>query len=137
MSTMQPPWLPGHRFIDKIDTAGFAEVFLYHDERMDRDVAVKVRSGQVEGRSFIDEAKIVAKVSSHPNIVTIFDQGATSASQPYLIMEYCPPPNMRSGLSGQSCGSSWYWTLGLRLQEPSKPHILQAFFIETSSRPIS
>jgi hypothetical protein len=25
MSTIQPPWLPGHRFIDKIDTAGFAE----------------------------------------------------------------------------------------------------------------
>lgn len=95
MRTRQPPLLPGYRFIDLIDSGGFADVFRYHDERIDRDVAVKVLSGQVEGESFIDEAKIMAKLGSHPNIVTIFDQGATPAGQPYLIMEYCPPPNLK------------------------------------------
>jgi serine/threonine protein kinase len=95
MSTTQPPQLPGYRFVDLIDAGGFAEVFRYHDERIGRDVAVKVLSGQIEGQSFIDEARIMAKLGGHPNIVTIFDQGATPAGRPYLIMEYCPPPNLK------------------------------------------
>jgi hypothetical protein len=89
------PALPGLRCVDLIDEGGFAQVFRYHDERMERDVAVKVLRLAIESDSFVNEARIMARLSDHPHIVTIFDQGMLADGRPYLIMEYCPPPNFK------------------------------------------
>jgi len=67
----------GHyRITDKIGEGGMGEVYRAHDERLDRDVAVKVLPEAVTqdaGRlaRFETEAKAVAALN-HPNIVTIF-----------------------------------------------------------------
>ena len=64
----------GHyRIIDKIGEGGMGEVYRAHDERLDRDVAVKVIHEAVAQNAdrlarFEREAKAVAKLD-HPNIL--------------------------------------------------------------------
>ena len=68
----------GHyRIVEKIGEGGMGEVYRAHDERLDRDVAIKVLPSSVAqdrdriGR-FEREARAVAKLS-HPNILEIFE----------------------------------------------------------------
>ena len=66
----------GHyRIVEKIGEGGMGEVYRAHDEKLDRDVAIKVLPEAVTqdaGRlaRFETEAKAVAALN-HPNIVTI------------------------------------------------------------------
>jgi len=68
----------GHyRIVDKIGAGGMGEVYRAHDERLDRDVAIKVLPEEVAAdsdrlRRFEREAKAVATLS-HSNILEIFD----------------------------------------------------------------
>jgi len=67
----------GHyRIVEKIGEGGMGEVYRAHDERLDRDVAVKVLPALVAQDSeriarFEREAKAVAKLD-HPNILAIY-----------------------------------------------------------------
>jgi len=66
----------GHyRIVEKIGAGGMGEVYRAHDERLDRDVAIKVLPAEVLGdpdrlARFEREAKAVAALN-HPNIVTL------------------------------------------------------------------
>jgi len=68
----------GHyRIVEQIGTGGMGVVYRAHDERLDRDVAIKVLPEEVATdpdrlRRFEREAKAVAALS-HPNILEIFD----------------------------------------------------------------
>ena len=69
-----------------------AEVFLAHDDVLDRDVALKVMSGRYAGddefvERFRREAQSAAALS-HPNIVSIFDRGVSDDGTYYIAMEY-------------------------------------------------
>jgi serine/threonine protein kinase len=70
----------GHyRIVDKIGEGGMGEVYRARDERLDRDVAVKVLPSSVAQdperiARFEREAKAVAKLD-HPNILAIHDFG--------------------------------------------------------------
>ncbi len=71
-----------------------AEVFLAHDDVLDRDVALKVMSGRYAGddefvERFRREAQSAAALS-HPNIVSIFDRGEADDGTYYIAMEYLP-----------------------------------------------
>ena len=71
-----------------------AEVFLAHDDILDRDVALKVMSGRYAGddefvERFRREAQSAAALS-HPNIVSIFDRGEADDGTYYIAMEYLP-----------------------------------------------
>lgn len=75
-----------------------ATVYLAHDMRLDRRVALKVMHPSMASdeefvRRFIDEAKSVARLS-HPNIVAVYDQGA-DAGHVFLAMEYVPGQTLR------------------------------------------
>jgi serine/threonine protein kinase len=70
----------GHyRIVEQIGAGGMVVVYRAHDERLDRDVAIKVLPESVAqdpdrvGR-FEREAKAVAKLD-HPNILAIHDFG--------------------------------------------------------------
>ena len=71
---------------------GMASVWLATDERLDRQVAVKILSETLAhddeylGR-FRREAHVVAGLQ-HPNLVSVYDFGA--GERPYLVMEYIP-----------------------------------------------
>jgi eukaryotic-like serine/threonine-protein kinase len=71
-----------------------ADVFLAHDEVLDRDVALKLLKDEyAEDEEFIERFKREAQSAaalSHPNIVSIFDRGETEDGTYYIAMEYLP-----------------------------------------------
>lgn len=74
-----------------IGTGGMASVWVAHDPRLDRDVAIKIISDTLAlDSTFVErferEARIAASLS-HPHVVSAFDYG-TYAGRPYLVMEY-------------------------------------------------
>jgi tRNA A-37 threonylcarbamoyl transferase component Bud32 len=83
----------GYRDLIRIDQGGFAVVYRARDTRFDRTVALKVlRSDSLDERQrrrFNAECLATGRVSSHPNIVTVYDAGTTRGHRPWLAMEYC------------------------------------------------
>lgn len=98
-AAMTPPDLPGFTYLDLLGSGGFADVYLYEQQLPKRRVAVKVllteriSSGSVE--EFTAEANVMAMLSTHPAIVTIYQAGVARDGRPYLVMEYCPKPNLQ------------------------------------------
>jgi len=94
-----PPELPGFTYVDVLGSGGFADVYLYEQHLPKRRVAVKVlltermSSGSVA--EFTAEANVMAMLSTHPAIVTIYQAGVAGDGRPYLVMEYCPKPNLQ------------------------------------------
>lgn len=78
-----------YRLEEKLGEGGMGVVYRAWDERLERQVALKIlpmsqRKDRVE--RFRQEALAVARLS-HPNIVTIYDT-AQCNNQPYIVMEY-------------------------------------------------
>lgn len=94
-----PPELPGFTYVEALGTGGFADVFLYEQAMPRRRVAVKVlladRISSGAAQEFADEANVMAMLSTHPAIVTIYQAGVAGDGRPYLVMEYCPRPNLQ------------------------------------------
>lgn len=94
-----PPELPGFTYEALLGSGGFADVFLYQQVMPQRRVAVKVllteRMTRGSADAFDAEANIMARLSTHPAIVTIYQAGVSSDGRPYLVMEYCPKPNLQ------------------------------------------
>ncbi|MFS0912103.1 serine/threonine-protein kinase [Microbacterium sp. 179-I 3D2 NHS] len=94
-----PPDLPGFHYLEPLGTGGFADVFLYEQQMPRRQVAVKVlladRISSGAAQEFADEANVMAMLSTHPAIVTIYQAGVAGDGRPYLVMEYCPRPNLQ------------------------------------------
>ena len=88
-----PPNLPGFSYVRVLGSGGFADVFLYEQNLPRRPVAVKVLlagivTDQVR-QMFRAEADLMALLSSHPSILTVFQSSVSSDGRPYLVMEYC------------------------------------------------
>jgi len=69
-----------------------AEVYLAHDDVLDRDVALKIlRNQYANDEEFVErfrrEAQSAAKLS-HPNIVSIYDRGRSEDGAYYIAMEH-------------------------------------------------
>ena len=94
-----PPELPGFTYVQPLGTGGFADVFLYEQQMPRRRVAVKVliaeRISSGAAEEFTEEANVMAMLSTHPAIVTIYQAGVAGDGRPYLVMEYCPRPNLQ------------------------------------------
>jgi serine/threonine protein kinase len=93
-----PPEIPGFSYLQLLGSGGFADVFLYEQRMPKRRVAIKVLLSEAltEGarESFDAEANLMAQLSTHPSIVTIYQADISSDGRPYLAMEYCPKPNL-------------------------------------------
>ena len=77
-----------------LGSGGMADVYLAHDDILDRDVALKVMSGRyARDEEFVERFKREAQSAaalSHPNIVSIFDRGESEDGTYYIAMEYLP-----------------------------------------------
>lgn len=93
-----PPRIQGFTYISLLGSGGFSDVYLYEQDRPRRKVAVKVLLSDLktEGarRRFESEANLMAQLSSHPYIVTIFEAEVTDDGHSYLAMEYCSRPSL-------------------------------------------
>lgn len=92
------PEIPGYDYIKVLGSGGFADVYLYQQALPNRHVAIKVMlPAHVRGTSiedFRNEANLMAQLSGHPSIVTIYGAAVTPDGRPYLAMEYAPKPNL-------------------------------------------
>jgi serine/threonine protein kinase/Tol biopolymer transport system component len=89
----------GHyRIIEKIGAGGMGEVFRARDERLGRDVALKIiRPSSSDNpdhlRRFEQEARAAAALN-HPNILAIYDVGFEGDS-PYIVSELLEGKTLR------------------------------------------
>ena len=88
-----PPTLPGFSHIHVLGSGGFADVFLYEQNMPRRQVAVKVMLSEVVNdqvrQMFQAEANLMAQLSTHPSILTVYQASVSSDGRPYLVMELC------------------------------------------------
>ncbi|WP_241985497.1 serine/threonine-protein kinase [Cryobacterium sp. TMT1-21] len=93
-----PPELPGYDYVQTLGSGGFSDVFLYDQQLPRRRVAVKVLLTEQLNEStrarFVDEANLMARLSTHPSIVTIYHAGVAGDGRPYFVMEYCSGPSL-------------------------------------------
>jgi predicted ATPase/class 3 adenylate cyclase len=88
-----PPSVAGGRYAVRrfLGEGGRKRVYLAHDERLDRDVAVAIiKTDGLDARGLARvrrEAQAMARLGDHPNIVTIHDVGDDNG-QPYIISQY-------------------------------------------------
>ncbi|QNO38136.1 serine/threonine protein kinase [Protaetiibacter sp. SSC-01] len=96
--TSTPPELPGYSYVRLLGSGGFSDVFLYDQQLPRRRVAVKVllldELTPANRAAFAAEANLMAQLSAHPYIVTIYHADVASDDRPYFVMEYCSGPSL-------------------------------------------
>jgi len=89
----QPPVLPGFSYVHVLGSGGFADVFLYEQNMPRRQVAVKVMLNEVVNdqvrQMFQAEANLMAQLSAHPAILTVYQASVSADGRPFLVMELC------------------------------------------------
>ncbi|PWW64428.1 serine/threonine-protein kinase [Actinokineospora spheciospongiae] len=100
-----PPVIPGLTLGRPLGQGGFGTVFLARQDRLERDVAVKVDNrvlGTERDRErFLREARAAARLSGHPNVVNVYDAGVTADGRPYIVMELCTGGSLADVLERQ------------------------------------
>ncbi|MFK4791043.1 serine/threonine-protein kinase [Microbacterium sp. ZW T5_56] len=123
-----PPELPGYTFVELIGSGGFADVYLFEQHMPRRRVAIKVLHTDRMSRSalaeFAAEANVMAMLSTHPSIVTVYGVGQAPDGRPYLVMEYAPRPTLQAR----------YRTRPLSVAETLRVGIMIAAAVETVHR---
>jgi serine/threonine protein kinase/tetratricopeptide (TPR) repeat protein len=109
----------GHyRVVEQIGSGGMGVVYLAHDIRLDRDVALKaIRPGALNERGarerFQREALLLSKLC-HPNIAQIYDFD-TQAGLDFLIMEYVKGKTLASTLTSGPVSEEVAITIGIQV----------------------
>src|ERR1051325_10311580 len=88
-----------YRILSPIGAGGMGEVWRARDERIGRDVAVKVLPesfNQEAVKRFEQEARAAGSLS-HPGLVTIFDVG-TAGEWPYIVMGLLEGESLREAI---------------------------------------
>jgi len=99
----------GVRLIEPIARGGMGEVFRGLDDRIGREVAVKMVRGDHDdrldlARRFVDEARIAGRLQ-HPGIIPVYQLGEADDGRPYIVMRLvagpaATPERVRADLSG-------------------------------------
>src|SRR4051812_12692492 len=87
-----PPEIAGLTDPVEVGRGGFGVVYRAHDDRFEREVALKVIrepgvSDEVVAR-FARECRALGSLSGHPNIVSVYDAGQTAEDDLFLTMEF-------------------------------------------------
>jgi len=111
----------GHfQILEKIGAGGMGVVYRAHDERLDRDVALKVLpegtlADETARKRFRKEALALAKLS-HPNIGAIYDFD-TQTGVDFLAMEYIPGVTLSDRLASGPLSQKEIAHLGTQLAD--------------------
>lgn len=102
MGTANPegPEIAGYTWREFLGRGGSADVHLYRQHVPKRDVAIKVlrqQEGPRAAAAIRREANVLAQVSSHPGIVSLYATGRTDSGAPWMALEACRPPIWERG----------------------------------------
>lgn len=94
-STPGAPLEPGtcvshYRIVRMLGAGGMGTVYLAFDERLDRDVAIKVLKKQTDARArarLLREARAAAALD-HPSICAVHEVGADSLAGDFIVMQF-------------------------------------------------
>ncbi|HET6268339.1 MAG TPA: serine/threonine-protein kinase, partial [Acidobacteriota bacterium] len=117
MSLSSGTTLGPYIIIDQLGAGGMGEVYRARDNRLDRQVAVKVLPGRIandpQNRTrFEREAKALAALS-HPNIVSIFDIG-NYGDITYAVTEFLQGQTLRRRLATGPI--AWQHAVGIGIE---------------------
>jgi non-specific serine/threonine protein kinase len=76
---------------EEIGRGGFGVVYRCKQAELDRTVAVKVLTTELDGENrarFFREQQAMGRLTGHPNIVGVLQVGATDSGLPYIVMPY-------------------------------------------------
>jgi predicted ATPase len=75
---------------DEVGRGGFGIVFRCRQTTLDRTVAVKVLTAELQEdrERFIREQRAMGRLTGHPNVVGVLQVGQTKSGYPYLVMQY-------------------------------------------------
>ena len=104
-----------YRLVERIGAGGMGEVWKAHDDKLDRDVAIKMLlRGMLEDETqrerFRREALALSRLS-HPGIATIFDFDVQNGCD-FLVMEYVAGGTLESRLANGPLPLDTVLTLG-------------------------
>ena len=111
----------GHyRIVEKIGAGGMGEVYRARDERLERDVALKVLpagtlTDEHARKRFRKEALALSKLN-HPNIATVFDFDTQDGTD-FLVMELVEGVTLSDKLAGGPLLEKEITRLGMQLAE--------------------
>jgi serine/threonine-protein kinase len=93
------PEIPKYELLEEIGHGGMATVYRARDQRLDREVALKVihkhlrENAEVRSR-FVSEARAVAKLR-HPGIVEVYDVSNEDEEERFLVVELIRGQSLR------------------------------------------
>jgi eukaryotic-like serine/threonine-protein kinase len=107
-----PSMVGRYRVLRPLGGGGFGQVYLAHDDDLDRPVAIKVPNrdriaGPEDVGTFLAEARNVAGLD-HPNIVPVYDLGRTDDGLCYIVYKFVEGSDLsdRLGRSAPSHGDA-------------------------------
>ena len=113
------PALPGLRLMRPLDLGGTAAVYLYEQEGLNRPVAVKVAlRGSMDQQThqlFLREAKTLAKLSTHPCILSIHQALVSDDGRDCLVLEYAPGGSCKTIMLHGGMDQEGVLDLGVRM----------------------
>ncbi|WP_459546572.1 protein kinase domain-containing protein [Nocardia sp. X0981] len=89
----------GFEDAEEIGRGGFGVVYRCTQEPLDRTVAVKVltaASDEDNRARFAREQRAMGRLTGHPNIVTVLEEGVTTAGRPYLVTPFYPQGSLEN-----------------------------------------
>jgi len=106
--------------LEKAGAGGMGVVFRAHDEKLHRDVALKLPSMDAltneEARSRILREARAASALNHPNICTIYEVGEVDG-QPYIAMEYVPGETLSKRIPAEGLPTESVLDLGAQIAD--------------------
>ncbi|WP_420753741.1 protein kinase domain-containing protein, partial [Rhodococcus sp. O3] len=81
----------GFEGVEQIGRGGFGAVYRCTQTGLDRTVAVKVLTVELDEENrarFFREQQAMGRLTGHPNIVPVLQVGTTGSGRPYLVMPY-------------------------------------------------
>ncbi len=77
----------------EVGRGGFGVVYRCKQEPLDRTVAVKLMTTEADEDNrarFAREQRAMGRLTGHPNIVTVLEEGVTARGRPYLVTPFYP-----------------------------------------------
>lgn len=112
--------IQGFSDLKEIGSGGFAKVYAATEDFFDRRVAVKVLTQELDAsdrRRFERECRTMARLSDHPNVVTLYSAGYTDDDRPFIVMELVNGGSLADRLESGSLPWPQVQNIGVKMAE--------------------